>query len=96
MSYPKGATAGSLCMKSNEPISDEDVDKIKGLKLALGDKVVDWRRATGESCIGSEVDATEDMRANLAYPLRCRRGGKELLVDPSKLPGRSGCQAGRD
>lgn len=57
MSYPKGTTAGSLCMKSNEPISDEDVDKIKGLKLALGDNVVDWRRATGESCIGSEVDA---------------------------------------
>ena len=52
MSYPKGAPAGSLCMKSNEPISDEDVDKIKGLKLALGDKVVDWRRATGKPGFG--------------------------------------------
>lgn len=48
MSYPKGAPAGSLCMKSNEPITDDEVEKIKGLGLALGDKTVDWRRATGE------------------------------------------------
>ena len=48
MSYPKGAPAGSLCMKSNEPIKDDEVDKIKGLKLELGGKTIDWRRATGE------------------------------------------------
>jgi hypothetical protein len=48
MSYPKGAAAGSLCLKSNEPISDETLEKIQGLKLELGGNTVDWRRATGE------------------------------------------------
>jgi hypothetical protein len=87
MSYPKGATAGSVSQKSNKPFADDEVEKIKGLGLKLGENTIEWKRATGE-CPRPSLRRMFSLTRRMLDLIQRRKNVPSGYLEPTLQPSR--------